>query len=587
MFRLFFALGLVCAAVFNASAQSAFMTFLNSSPDPELRTVDLYITQAGVTNKVEDVSFQKADNLNSVAIFGDIELVVGVAPGNSIGMADVIAEHAFTPSPDRGYMAVLHGVRNPASYVANPDGKATKLAVTSYEIENTNNDPNKTALFFFHAASDLEKCDFWMRGGSKVAAANIAYTDRNVTAVLVDRKIQTIDCTKPGDKTKVLASFSVDFAQLASSVIVSVVSGFKTPNDNNKSTDTLALLSVLEDGRVVRSPLMAGSQTCRVQLIHAAADPSLTQVDVYLNGTKAADNIAFMKATGFTTVVANSPVVIGLAPATSTSYKDTLLTITLDPLRPTHNYTMVVSGVADTSKFAKNPVGLYAGIRITLQDGALDQADAGKTAVRTGTFVTDATRLTVASSQTSYATKSHYMDVSPEYVNITPAIDTLWIMDTAGVQLKGFVCDLRGTNRATTALAVGFMSPDANQNGMAYKLILVDGNGSVNSSLEELKPGGGTSVLEDVLAQRGWVVGPNPAQTAFHAQIPASEAVQAPSYKLVSTNGGVVRSGQLTLSGTVYAVDATVADLPQGMYQLVVTAADGRHLGTLSMLISR
>ena len=587
MIRSTLLIALALVGMVSASAQTSFVTFLHNSPDPELRTVDIYITQAGVTSKVEDVAFQSADNLNSVAIFGDIELVIGIAPGSSVSMSEVVLEHAFTPVPDIGYMAIVHGVADPSKYASNPDGKATKLAVTSYAVENTNSDPTKTAVFFFQGASDLEKCDFWIRGGAKVAAANIAYTDRNTAAAVVERKVLTIDCTKPGDKSKVLASFSVDFGTLASSVVVCTVSGFKTLEDNNKSTDTLALLSVLEDGRVVRSPLMAGSQTSRVQLVHAAADPALTQVDVYVNGVKAADNLAFRRATGFVPVIANSPVVVGFAPAASNAYKDTLLTITLDPLRPSRAYTIIASGVADTSKFAKNPTGLYTGVRLTVVDGALEQSPSSKTAVRAGHFVTDAPVVSIKSTSNTYASNAKYADVNPAYTEVEPATDTLWLTDSDGNKIKGYVFDLRGTNRAALALATGFLNPAANNSGAALKLILVDANGTVNASPIEVEPGGNTSVQEDALIAQGWVVGPNPVSNELSVSIPALDQTSPFTYALVSTTGQRMLAGSFEQAYGKQALSVNVAQIPQGSYSLVVTSSNGNLIGTWGVTITR
>ncbi|MEN9795655.1 MAG: hypothetical protein RLZZ150_632, partial [Bacteroidota bacterium] len=100
--RIALAAATLFAAMSPASAQLSLFTFLNNSPDPAYATADLYVTQAGIVSKVEDIPFQGANNLNSVAVFGDIDVTFAVAPGNSIDASEAKVEYTFVPGADKG-----------------------------------------------------------------------------------------------------------------------------------------------------------------------------------------------------------------------------------------------------------------------------------------------------------------------------------------------------------------------------------------------------------------------------------------------------------------------------------------------------
>ncbi|HLP29642.1 MAG TPA: DUF4397 domain-containing protein [Candidatus Didemnitutus sp.] len=588
--RLLTILSVLVLGVIPGVAQLSLITFVHNSPEPQLRVVDLYVTQAGATTKIEDINFQSADNLNSVAIFGDLEVTFAAAPGSSIDAGEAFVEHTFTPGADKGYMAILNGVKTPASYVANPNGKDIALSILTFEVEVSVADPTKTGIYFVNGATDLESGDVWLRGSTKAAVAGVAYLGRSLTPTIAERKQTTIDFTKAGDKTKVIASFGVDFSSLASSVVVCVISGFKTPEENDGSTDTLALISVLEDGRVVKSPLIAGSQTSRIQLVHNASDPTLATVDIWVNGTKTFDNATYRKATPFSNLPANTPIVIGFAPASSTNYRDTISTVTLDPLRPGRIYTLIATGVADTSKFMHNPDGRPFGLTVAVLENALEQSsEAGKTSVRVGHYSTDTPKITFASTTTSFGSNLGYGDAAPEYTNVTPAIDTIWVRDTADKKVKGYVCDLRGMNKAFLLLSSGFNQPDSNQNGPAFKLFLIDANGSVNANLAEVSPGT-VSVNDDQDdATESWSVGPNPTRDVLNISIPAATGTvnEGCTAQLVNSAGSIVYTGTMSANGISLATSLSVSSLPNGAYQLQVVSASGVVLGSKGLVVTR
>lgn len=587
-FRLLVIVAACLITVAPSTAQNALITFLHNSPEPSLRVADLYITQAGVTTKVEDLDFRKADNLSSVAIFADFEATFAVAPGSSTNVNQAIVSETFTPLLDKGYMAILQGVQTPASYVANPDGRSTALAITTFIVDASIVDPNKSGVYFVHGSPDLESGDFWIRGGTTALDSSLTFLDYSTTISSVSRTRSTIDFTKRGDKTKPLASFSVDFASLSSSVVVCVLSGFKTPADNAGSLDTLALVSVLDDGRVVTSPLIAGSQTSRVQIIHTAADPLLTMVDIWVNGTKAFENVLYNKATTYVPLPANTPMVVGFAPATSTAYRDTLRTVLIQPLRPGRVYSLVASGVLDTAKFRDNPNGTNGTLKISSFTDALEQSpDPTKTAVRVGNFSTDSPPITLANASVRFESNLGYLAMSPVYTLVTPAIDTIWVLDSGNIKRRGYVCDLRGTNKSFVVLASGFEKPDSNMAGPAFKLILVESNGNVIANLTEVDPGM-VSVEENIDPASTWNMGPNPAGDVLLLSIPIRGALNG-SYmsEIISVNGEIVLAtplmrGQDGLTGSV-----SLQALATGTYRLRVVSSDGTLIGSRGLVVAR
>lgn len=567
-------------------AQLSVVTFVHSSPEPSLRVVDLYVTQAGTTTKVEDIAFQRASNMNEAAIFGDIEVTLSVAPGSSINVSEAVYQTTFTPGADKGYMAIFTGLGKPTDYVANPNGKSIGYAITAYEVPNSNSDPTKTAVYFFNGSTDLESGDVLSRGVSKPLASSVGFLDRSTTAAVLDRKATTIDFTKVGDPKKVLASFSVDLGSMGSNILVSVISGFKTPGDNAKSLDTLCLLNVLEDGRVLRSPLISGSQTSRVQIVHAAADPSFAVVDLYVNGTKAFDNVSFRKASAFVDVPANTPLVIGIAPGTSNAYKDTLTTVTLTPLRPTRAYSIVALGVSDTLRFGKNPDGIDPRFKLMVYEGALEKNSTPKTGVRTLHAVTDAPRVSFASSTVSYASKIGYGDMTTAYVESEPATDTVWMSDAEGKKLKGYICDFRGAARATIMIATGFLDPTKNSNGLGLSVILVDASGNVNANVLAIDPDV-TSVKEEALIASGWRVSPNPTSDVVRFVVASATQATGVSYDVVDVTGRVLLSGTLAAQNAGFEAPINVSSLSQGSYRIIARTDAGMVLGSMGLTVSR
>jgi hypothetical protein len=75
-----------------ASAQDATIQIIHNSPDAAAATVDIYVN-AGATPAVPDLAFRAATGL--ITLPANTDLVVGIAPGNSTGPGDVLANWTF------------------------------------------------------------------------------------------------------------------------------------------------------------------------------------------------------------------------------------------------------------------------------------------------------------------------------------------------------------------------------------------------------------------------------------------------------------------------------------------------------------
>lgn len=585
MKSLYLALALIMGAHI-ASAQFVDITLVHNAPDPAAATVDIYITQGGITNKIEDLEYRSAQNISSVVtLFPDLEVTIQIAPGNSADPSQALITERLTAQDGEAYVMSVIGVVNPAGgWAANPAGVAIGAQVKSILTVAETSDPTKTGVYLLHGSTDFDACDVYVRGRTQALATNFKFGSMTTTMVELARERVTFDFTQVGQKTKVLASFSVDLAAL-SGVNVYELSGFKTPGDNKSSTDTLSLIAVQEDAQVVVFPLLAGSQTARVQLVHNVPVAAAGVVDLYLDGERRIDNFGFRKATAFADMPAGQSLNFGIAPATSKDAKEIFATISVPALRPGRAYTMIVNGITDTAAFAKNPEGRNITVSIMVLEGALEASAAdGKTSIRVAHGATDAPTVVIESDGTPFGNPIGYGEASAEYAAVEPAQDTLWVTDPASKKrLKGYVADLRGNKKAFVALASGFLDPAANGNGAAFRLLLIDASGAVNATMPEVKQDTSdttdttTSVREELVPASAWMIAPIPADDEVSIAIDAP--ADAAQFTVYDVTGTVVARASADAAGRLQTTISTTG-MPPGTYLIRATLPDGRLLGT-------
>ncbi|MGV3637662.1 MAG: DUF4397 domain-containing protein, partial [Flavobacteriales bacterium] len=96
------------------------------------------------------------------------------------------------------------------------------------------------------------------------------------------------------------------------------------------------------------------AQTARVQIIHNSPDASLDDVDVYVNGDLAIDDLLFRSATEFLNLPAETTIEVGLARGNSTGAADILISTNFD-LIENNTYVIVANGIVDATGYASAP----------------------------------------------------------------------------------------------------------------------------------------------------------------------------------------------------------------------------------------
>ncbi len=133
-------------ALFGASAsfaQDATIQIIHNSPDPAAATVDIYVN-AGSDPAVPDLAFRAATGL--ITLPSNTDLVVGIAPGNSSGPGDVLANWTFNLPPGSMTVVMASGLL----------GDDFDLFTNALE---TGGDSGEVGILAFHGAPDAPAVD--------------------------------------------------------------------------------------------------------------------------------------------------------------------------------------------------------------------------------------------------------------------------------------------------------------------------------------------------------------------------------------------------------------------------------------------
>jgi len=545
-----------------AMAATASLQVIHNAGDPAAAEVDVYVNG---DLALDDFAYRTATPFLDLP--AGVELSVAVAPGDSDSVDDALATFPITLSPWRSYVAVASGVLDPSGFAENPDGRDLAFTILPTRARTRAVLPFFTDVLVHHGATDAPQVDVVARGlWTRELADDLGYGEFGGYDILLPRAYD-VDVTLADDRSAVVASYAADLSGLRGEAVIVFASGFLDPT-MPEGVAPFGLFAALGDGTVIELPRR--DATARLQVVHNAADPAAAEVDVYVNGDLTLDDFAFRDATPFLDVPAGVDLLIEVAPGTSSSADDALAGFTVN-LDDRGTYVAMATGVLDPDGFSGNPDGLPIGFTLVPTAGreharlpwlvdilafhGSPDAPAVDVVARRGWWDRRVVRdLAYGSFDDGYrflGGRSYTLDVTPAG---SDAVVASYAADLSG---------LRGG--AAVVFASGFLSPDDDQDGAPFGLLVALPDGTV---LE--LPAAAAREEEDrtVIAQVP-VLGqnaPNPFNPRTRIQVSLPEASNV-SLVVYNVNGQeVARLVDGSMEAGLHDITFDAARLPSGMY---------------------
>ena len=217
--------------------------------------------------------------------------------------------------------------------------------------------------------------------------------------------------------------------------------------------------------------------TSLVNLFNVCADPSLTALDVRLDGALLADNLNYITCSTYLPVSAGMPHTLSIHEPGSTDGSAPLASLEIS-LNPNTDYEIALTGLLAESGFTN-----FQPLQLVVLDSAIQFTGvAGLTPLRYFHASTDAPSVNFVNEQTSQIVAnglSYGMANEEGYVYASESFD-LNVTDTIGTPTgltycvpAGFLADF---GLGFTIVATGFLNPTANNGGDGIGLYIVDWN---------------------------------------------------------------------------------------------------------------
>jgi Domain of unknown function (DUF4397)/Secretion system C-terminal sorting domain len=554
--RLFLLSTCLMLTAFVFAQGTAKVQVIHNSPTP---TVDIY---ANGTKLLDNFAFRTATPYIDVPAGVTINLGVGL--GTSASVADTLVNIPVVLQAGKTYVAIASGVVGNAM-------KPFRLAVTDMG-EQTASSPTNVGIAFFHGSPDAPAVD--IRTGGNIVFGNTAYgsfgkagtaTYANVPA----NATYNLQVT-PAGATAVVAAYEANLSYWKGNTAIICASGFLGSENPDDKFEAFVVLSnggtfPLKTLQAVAPP--AATNTAFLQIIHNSPTPT---VDIYVNGTKLLDDLAFRNATPYISVPAGVALSVAVAPATSRTVADAIATFPIR-LDSGKTYIAVAHGVVGNATRPFSIAISDAGRRFSTTPSNVDigffhgSPDAPNVNILAGN--------SAIFSDIAYSKFGNYVSVPAEATyrlgvaataaptNILARYDAnlgFWKGRTAIVIATGFL----GAGNATPFQPWVVLS-----NGGTFPLTAVPGF-----------DGGGTEQLSarvPFTQSTEMTLSPNPASSVVTANISLAKDSDV-KISVVDVTGRVAQQVQLdNLSRGIHQLDVNIKDLKSGYYIVRTESADG------------
>lgn len=571
MFRYLSAFALVMCSALSVSAQTAKIQIIHNAADPAAASVDVYANGEILIN---DFKFRTAFGYADVP--AGVPITVAIAPDTSTSAASKIFEKTFTLEAGQVYVAVANGLVKQDGFATNADPNAKPLAFDVFPVGGriAAQEPGTVDLFAWHGSTDAPAVDV-VAGGSRLIQG-MSYGSAS-SYLTVPPGVYDLGIAPAGGSP--IATFRADVSGLRGAAIVVVASGFLDPSTNGNGPAFGLFAVAPTGGDFIALPSVPTPPTALVQIIHNAADPGASVVDVWAGTSRLVNDLAFRTATEFVLVPAGVDIPIGIAPGTSDTSAQSLATFNVN-LAP-GRYIVTASGLLDTTGFAPNGDANAAPRGFSLYSAG-DVRSVSSTAGNVDILVfhgaTDAPKVDILAGGAPLISGLSYGQYA-EYKSVPAGSYVIGVAPAGGAAIASFTADVSSLGgRAISVFASGFLDPSANKGGEAFGLFAALPSGGALIQLPPVT----TSVNEASSSISELNVSPNPVtgEARVSYSIDRDATVTA---RLVDVTGGSVAVINLgfTTAGS-HQVSLGVLNVPSGPYYLVIDSG----FGTVSTMLS-
>jgi hypothetical protein len=321
-----------------------------------------------------------------------------------------------------------------------------------------------------------------------------------------------------------------------------------------------------------------------VQIIHASADPTASEVDIYLNGALALDNFKFPSATPFLPIVPYKPASVKIAPANSTSEADAFFTTTITADSSKYHYA-IANGVRTPASFAVNPDGISTAFNVLVNNEAKTTASVSNKNIDLMYFhsMTDAPMTScIGAQQTQFLSKDDKFKEFHGY-RAHAAFDELQFdllkASDNSLIFSGMIDLISHQGKTGLVFATGFLSSANNQNGPSPAMYVAWPEGGIDT-FTNLNVGLKKNQSQDFT----FALYPNPAAELMmiDLDVPANGTA---NITFTDITGKVVMTENKLMNKGMQQLEVNVSNLHTGIYFVTVNTATGTS--TQRILISR
>jgi hypothetical protein len=308
-------------------------------------------------------------------------------------------------------------------------------------------------------------------------------------------------------------------------------------------------------------------------------------VDIYLNGgaTPALDNVAFRTATAFLDLPAESEIVVGIAPGTSTGPAGIIASFPFTLVNGA-SYIIVANGIVSATGYNPAPafsLDVFAGAReeatvatevnILVQHGCTDapEVQVAELAVLGGAVIV---------APFSYGDFDGYLEVP----TANYALQVQLPNGTPVAAYSAPLATLSLDGAALTVLASGFLSPANNSNGPNFGLWAALATGGALVELPLITNISVNENQDNALALNAW---PNPANDVLNLSIDAKESRRVAATMTDMTGRVVLEVPNTIINTGENRLEIDLSQLAQGMYSLAVVGENG--IRTIAVQVAR